>query len=131
MKNIKNLVVAEKIVELAFPGIPDFKVRIKYQGRQAIRELAKKAMVHSIGPDMKKTEQLDIELFNKLFVNSCVLGWSGLTMENLSKLVLIDTPEDPKEEVEFSGENAEYLLSASESFDRFINSAVSDLDTFR
>ena len=131
MKSTKNLVVADKIVELAFPGIPDFKVRIKYQGRQAIRELAKKAMVHSIGTDMKKTEQLDIDLFNKLFVSSCVLGWTGLTMENLSKLVLIETPDNPEEEVEFSVENAEFLLSASESFDRFINSAVSDLDTFR
>ena len=131
MKNIKDLVIAEKIVEQAFPGIPTFKIRLKYQGRQAIRELAKKAMVHSIGPDMKKTEQLDVDLFNKLFVGSCVLGWTGLTMENLSKLVLIDTPEKPEEEVGFSIENAEFLLSASEAFDRFINATVNDLDSFR
>ena len=131
MKSIKNLVVAEKIVEQAFPGIPGFTVRIKYQGRQAIRELAKKAMVHSIGPDMKKTEQLDIDLFNKLFVSSCVLGWKGLTMENLSKLVLIEPAENPEEEVEFSVDNAEFLLSASEAFDKFINATVSDLDSFR
>ena len=80
---------------------------------------------------MKKTEQLDVDLFNKLFVSSCVLGWKGLTMENLSKLVLIEPAENPEEEVEFSVENAEFLLSASEAFDKFINATVSDLDSFR
>lgn len=131
MKSIKDLVVSEKIVEQEFPGIPTFKVRLKYQGRQAIRELAKKATVHSIGPDMKKTEKLDIELFNTMFIRSCVLGWSGLTMDVLSKFVLIDTPENPDEEVPFSVENAEFLLSSSELFDRFINETVSNLDIFR
>ena len=131
MKSIKDLVVSEKIVEQEFPGIPTFKVRLKYQGRQAIRELAKKATVHAIGPDMKKTEKLDIELFNTMFIRSCVLGWSGLTMDILSKFVLIDTTENPDEEVLFSVENAEFLLSSSELFDRFINETVSNLDIFR
>ena len=41
------------------------------------------------------------------------------------------TPEKPEEEVGFSIENAEFLLSASEAFDRFINATVNDLDSFR
>lgn len=131
MKNIKDLVLSEKIVEREFPGIPTFKIRLKYQGRQAIRELAKKATVYSIGPDMKKSENLDIELFNKLFINSCVLGWTGLTMEALSQLVLIGEVADPTEEVPFSPENAEFLLGASELFDKFVNATVHDLDCFR
>lgn len=131
MKNIKDLVLSEKIVERAFPGIPTFVVRLKYQGRQSIRELVKKATVHSFGTDMKKTESLDIELFNKLFVGSCVLGWTGLTMEVLSKLVLINEGFDPAEEVAFSPDNAEFLLNSSELFDKFVNATVSDLDCFR
>jgi len=130
-KSIKDLVVSEKIVEREVPGIPGFKVRIKYQGRQAIRELAKKATVFSLDEHMQKTEKLDVELFNKLFVSSCVLDWYGLTMSNLSKLVLIETPEDPNEEVLFSKENAEFLISSSEVFDKFINATAHDLDVFR
>ena len=80
---------------------------------------------------MKKVEKLDIELFNTMFIRSCVLGWSGLTMDTLSKFVLIGTPENPDEEVPFSVENAEFLLSSSELFDRFINETVSNLDIFR
>ena len=130
-KSIKDLVVSEKIVEREVPGVPGFIVRIKYQGRQAIRELAKKATVYSLDENMQKTEKLDIELFNKLFVSSCVLDWYGLTMKNLSKLVLIDTPEDPDEEVLFSNENAEFLITSSEVFDKFINATAHDLDAFR
>lgn len=131
MKNIKDLVVSEKIVEREFPGIPSFKVRLKYQGRQAIREIAKRSTVYSIGSDMKKSENLDIDLFNKLFINACVLGWSGLTLEVLAKLVLIGDVADPSEEVPFSQENAEFLLNSSELFDKFINATVHDLDCFR
>ena len=131
MKNIKDLVLAEKIVECAFPGAPDFKIRLKYQSRQTIRELAKRATVYTMGTDMKKTESLDVELFNKLFVGSCILGWTGLTMETLSKLVLLGEGFDPKEEVAFSQENAEFLIGASEAFDKFINATVHDLDCFR
>lgn len=125
------MVVSEKIVEREFPGIPSFKVRLKYQGRQAIREIAKRSTVYSIGSDMKKSENLDIDLFNKLFINACVLGWSGLTLEVLAKLVLIGDVVDPSEEVPFSQENAEFLLNSSELFDKFINATVHDLDCFR
>ena len=131
MKSIKNLVASERIVEKEFPGVPGFKIRLKYQGRQAIRELVKRSTVHAINSDMQKSEQLDMDLFNKLFVSSCVLGWTGLNMERLSKLILLEAVEDLNEEVPFSTENAEYLISASERFDKFINATVHDLDIFR
>jgi len=131
MKSIKNLVASERIVEKEFPGVPGFKIRLKYQGRQAIRELVKRSTVHAINSDMQKSEQLDMDLFNKLFVSSCVLGWTGLNMEGLSKLILLEAVEDLNEEVPFSTENAEYLISASERFDKFINATVHDLDIFR
>lgn len=131
MKSIKNLVASERIVEKEFPGVPGFKIRLKYQGRQAIRELVKRSTVHAINSDMQKSEQLDLDLFNKLFVSSCVLGWTGLNMEGLSKLILLEAVEDLNEEVPFSTENAEYLISASERFDKFINATVHDLDIFR
>lgn len=131
VKSIKDLVVAEKLVEREVPGIPGFIVRIRYQGRQAIRELAKKATVYSLDQNMQKTEKLDIDLFNKLFVGACIVGWKGLTMENLSKLVLIEQPEDLTEEVPFSVENAEFLITSSEVFDKFVNATAHDLDAFR
>ena len=56
----------------------------------------------------------------------------GLTLAHLETLVLIDMEgQEPEQEVAYSEENAEQLVSNSTEFDMWLNEVVFDLDNFR
>jgi hypothetical protein len=78
------------------------------------------------------TETLDEDKFVVEFTLSTVKNWKGLTLENLSALLLIDTKgQDLSKELEYTVENAETLVSSSTEFDTWLNEVVFDLDNFR
>jgi len=53
-------------------------------------------------------------------------------LEHLQTLLLIDTSgKDLAQELEYSEENAETLVSSSTEFDTWLNEVVFDLDNFR
>ena len=77
------------------------------------------------------TEDFDEDLFLQLYVQNTIKGWTGLTMEHLSKLLPIDmTGQDPATLVDFSDENALSLMKNSSNFDSFITEQVTDLGNF-
>jgi hypothetical protein len=77
-------------------------------------------------------ENLDEEKFVKEFAKATLKGWSGLTIEHLETLILINTDgQEPDAEVEFSEDNAEILVTNSTEFDTWLNEVVFDLENFR
>ena len=77
-------------------------------------------------------ETLDEEKFVIEFTHGVVKNWKGLTLEHLETLLLVDIDgKDPKQELEYSSENAETLVSSSTEFDTWLNEVVFDLDNFR
>ncbi len=77
-------------------------------------------------------EQLDEEKFVTEFTKAVIKGWKGLKLEHLETLLLIDmTGKSGDEELEYSLENAETLVSSSTEFDTWLNEVVFDLDNFR
>ena len=72
------------------------------------------------------------EKFVEYFTGSTIKNWKGLTLEHLETLILIDTADkNLSDELPYSKDNAEILVSQSTEFDAWLNEVVFDLDNFR
>lgn len=128
--NIKTLIVPNKTVETEFPGLPGFKIKLCFLSRETLTAIRKKS-TKTVFKNRQMTEEFDEDLFLQLYVQNTIKGWSGLTLEHLSKLIPIDmTGQDQQTEVDFSDENALSLMKNSSNFDSFITEQVTDLGNF-
>ena len=75
--------------------------------------------------------EFDNDKFIEAFCSKVIKGWKGLTVAYLGNLIPIDESLDDSQEVEFSVENAVFLMRNSTLFDNWINKVVFDLDQFR
>lgn len=129
ISNIRNILVPNKTVDVEFPGMPGFVIKVAFLSRETAVALRKKS-TKSTYKNRQAVEEFDDELFVKLYVAATIKGWSGLTLEYLQKLVPIETNEDPSTEVTYSEENALDLMRNSTDFDSFITETVTDLGNF-
>lgn len=132
MIDLKNLVIDTKEVEVEYPGIEGFKVKVRYISRAKSKELLESAEVKEFKNGMFVGTKRDEDKFVDKFVSHCICGWSGLTLEAVSHLLLIDVSgQDMSTEVQYSHDNAVMLLKNSTAFNAFIDKTVFDLDCFR
>jgi hypothetical protein len=130
---LKKLVVNVKEVWVDFPGLSGFKVKVANLSRKELLGLRKRCTVQKFDRKTRQlNEELDDEKFVVEFTGAVVKGWEGLTLEHLETLLLIDTEDkDMSEELPYSIDNAEVLVSSSTEFDTWLNEVVFDLDNFR
>jgi len=113
-----------------YPGMPDFKIEIAFLSRETLQTIRKKATKTTF-KNRQPVEDLNDELFLELYVKASVKGWTGLKLKYLEQLAPVDlTDQDLETELEFSEENALYLMKNSTSFDAFISEQVTDLGNF-
>lgn len=130
MASIKNLLVPSKEISVEYPGLPGFEISISFLSRETLQSIRKKATKTSFSRG-KTVEELNDELFLKLYVDACIKGWKGLTLAYLEQLAPVDLGEsNPVEEVKYSSEEALELMKASSSFDSFISEQVTELGNF-
>lgn len=130
--NLKDLVINTREVEVEYPGFPGFKVRLNYISRATSKKLLEDSEVQEFKAGRFVGIKRDDDKFTDSYVNHCITGWSGLTLEIASHLLLIDIGDrDPHEEVPFSHDNAVMLLKNSVGFNQFIDATVFDLEIFR
>lgn len=128
--SLKNLLVPSKSLEVEYPGMPDFKVQVAFLSRETLQSIRKKSTKTSF-KNRQPVEELNDELFLELYVKSALKGWSGLKLKYLEQLAPVDlTGQDPEAELEYSEENALYLMKNSANFDSFISEQVTDLGNF-
>ena len=129
---LKSLLKETKEIEIQFPDLDGFMVKIAYLSKEQLRKIMSKSKI--IGYDRKlgePTETLDDELFTKLYVEKALVGWTGLKYEYLKDLVLIDESQLPEEgELEYSLTSAIQLVNSSKHFDTWISSVISDISLF-
>jgi hypothetical protein len=130
--SIGSLVAATKVIEVDFPGLDGFKVSLSYISREKLAELRKKA-TKTVFKQRQPVEDLDSDLFLKLYAEAIIKGWKGLTLGNLSELMVInDFAASEKDAlVDYSPENALELLKNSTSFDAFVGETIADLTNFQ
>ena len=128
--SLKNLLVPSKSLEVEYPGMPEFKVQVAFLSRETLQQIRKKATKTSF-KNRQPVEELNDELFLELYVKAAVKGWSGLKLSYLEQLAPVDlSGQDLDAELEYSEENALYLMKSSVNFDAFISEQVTDLGNF-
>lgn len=128
--SLKTLLVPSKTVTVEYPGMPDFAIDLCFLSRESLQTIRKKATKTSF-KNRQPVEEVNDELFLELYVKSTVKGWKGLKISYLEQLAPIDaTGLNPDDVLEFSEENALFLMKNSTNFDSFVSEKVTDLSNF-
>ena len=128
--SLKSLLVPSKSVEVDFPGFPGFKITLSFLSRETLLGIRKKATKTSF-KNRQASEDFDEEIFLQLYTQNAIKGWTGLKLEYVDKLAPVNLEGlDLNDYLEFTEENALYLMKNSSNFDAFITEQVSDLANF-
>ncbi len=128
--SLKTLLVPSKSVEVEFPGMPGFKIDLAFLSRETLINIRKKATKVTF-KNRQPVEELNDELFLQLYVENAIKGWTGLKIKYLEELAPVDVSKlDPEDELNYTSENALYLMKNSSDFDSFISEHVNDLGNF-
>jgi len=129
--SLKSLLVPSKSIEIEFPGFVGFKVNLSFLSRETLVSIRKKATKITF-KNRQPTEELDDELFLELYVKASVKGWKGFKLSYLEQLAPVDlTGQDLAAELEFTEENALFLMKSSSNFDSWVSEQVTDLGNFQ
>lgn len=128
--SLKSILAPNKKVTTEFPGMPGFMIELAFLSRETILNLRKRATKTTF-KGRSAHDEFDDELFLKLYTEQTILGWKGLKFAYVEQLAPVDlTGVSPDDELEFSAENALYLVKNSTSFDNFVSDTVADLGNF-
>lgn len=133
MVSLNALLVPNKEVEVDFPGIDGFKVKLAFQSRESLINMRKLATRKKFTRSTREIgEEVDDQLFLELYVKAVVKGWSGLKLKHLDKLLLVDLSDqkDLEAELPYTQEEALTLMKSSVIFDQFVSDTVSDISNF-
>lgn len=128
--SLKSLLVPSKAVEVEYPGMPGFKINVAFLSRETLLSIRKKSTKTSF-KNRQPVDDFNEDLFLQLYVENAVKNWSGLKLAYLEQLAPVDlTGQNLDDELEYSAENALYLMKNSNNFDAYISEQVSDLGNF-
>jgi hypothetical protein len=129
--SLKSLLVPSKQVEVEFPGFAGFKIQLNFLSRETLVGIRKKATKITF-KNRQPTEELNDDLFLQLYVAASIKGWSGFKLTYLEQLAPVDlTGQDMDAELEYSEENALFLMKSSSNFDSWVSENVSELGNFQ
>ncbi len=124
------MLVPSKEISVEYPGMPGFEVKICFLSRETLQNIRKKATKTTF-KNRQPVEELNDDLFLELYVKGSIKSWTGLKMRYLEQLAPVDvSDQDPELELDYSEENALYLMKSSVNFDSFISEQVTDLGNF-
>jgi len=132
MSLLSKLAVKEKTIDVEYPGMPGFVVKIGYMPRETLVSIREQCLSNKYNPRTRVREDVvNNEEFTKLFIEKAIKGWEGLTLEYVSKLMPVNLEgQNPKENVPYTPEDALLLVQQSTMFDQFITDATSDIASF-
>jgi len=130
--DLKDLLVEEKTVQIDYPGAEGFIVTLAFLGKDALSKIRNKSTITKFDKKTRQPiEELDSDLFTKLYIEAVVKGWAGLKYKYLSELIPVDlSTVDPEEALEYSQDNAQVLLKHSGEFDTWVAEMVGNLQNF-
>jgi len=132
MSRIKSLMAVERIAEVEYPGIPDFKVQLRYLTREELTKMRNACLVTKFNKRTHQREaEVDSDKFTKLYADKVLVNWSGLKVKHLSEFIPVElVGVELEEDIPFSKEEAIDLMLSSTVFDAFITDAMGDISTF-
>ncbi len=133
MSRIKNLMAIDRVVEVEYEDVEGFFVNLRYITRDELTKVRSRNLQTKWNKiTHQRDETVDNDSFIKDYTKKVIVGWRGLTVGGLSKLLPVELPEDVdlEEEIPYSDEEALDLITNSTVFDRFITDAMDNLETF-
>ena len=128
--SLKTLLVPSKSVQVEYPGMPGFMIDLAFLSRETLLSIRKKSTKTSF-KNRQAAEEFNEDLFLQLYVENAVKGWKGFKLSYLEQLAPVDLKgQNMDDELEYTPENALYLMKNSSNFDGFISEQVSDLGNF-
>jgi hypothetical protein len=128
--SLKTLLVPSKSVQVEYPGMPGFIVDLAFLSRETLLSIRKKSTKTSF-KNRQAAEEFNEDLFLQLYVENAVKGWKGFKLTYLEQLAPVELKgQNMDDELEYTPENALYLMKNSSNFDGFISEQVSDLGNF-
>lgn len=128
--SLKTLLVPSKPLTVEYPGMPDFKLELAFLSRETLQKMRKKASKTTY-KNHQPVEELNDELFLQLYVQATLKGWTGLKLSYLENLAPVELEGmNMDDELEYSDENALFLMKNSTNLDSFVSAQVSDLGNF-
>ena len=128
--NLSNCKVQSKVAEFSYPSFPEFKVKLAHLPRTQQKAIVERntKLVWKRG---RQTEELDPKSFYPEYVKAVFKDWEGLTMDIVRHLVPVDDDSTPGDtEIDFSIENARFLVENSAEFDQWTTEMQSNLQNF-
>lgn len=132
--SISQVTAFDKVVEVEFPDIEGFKVKIAYPSRERLIKIRNQSLKISFNKvTRQKEETVDNDQFLANYSRSVIKGWTGLTYKGLADLIPVEESKvsDMKAEIAYTEEDAEFLLKNAPKFDQFITEAVSDFQNLQ
>lgn len=129
---LKSLITNNTSVEVEHPNLEGFVVTIGFISKDKTKKLVDRATTTKFSKITHKLEEdIDSDLFLKLYTKELIKGWKGLKLGYLLELVPVDLSDcDPEEELEYSESNALDLMKGSSDFDNWLSSVVADVGNF-
>jgi hypothetical protein len=128
--SLKSLLVPSKTVEVEYPGMPGFNIKLGFMSRETLINLRKKATKNTF-KNRQVQDEFNEDLFLELYVDAAIKSWDGLKFSYVNLLVPVDVSGfDPEDSLAYSKDNALMLMKNSSQFDNFISEQVSDLANF-
>lgn len=128
--SLKSLLVPSKQIEVEYPGMPGFLIQVAFLSRETLLTIRKKSTKTTF-KNRQPTEEFNEDLFLQLYVENAIKGWTGFKLQYLEQLAPVDlTDQDLENELEYTTENALFLMKNSSNFDAFITEQVGDLGNF-
>lgn len=119
-----------KSVQVEYPGMPGFVVDLAFLSRETLLNIRKKSTKTTF-KNRQAAEEFNEDLFLQLYVENAVKGWKGFKLSYLEQLAPVDLrDQNMDDELEYTPENALYLMKNSSNFDGFISEQVTDLGNF-
>jgi len=131
--DLSTLIVPISKTSIEYPGCPDFWVELAYLTKDELMKLRDKCTSQKLDRKTRQMkEDVDSDLFQKLYIEAIVVGWKGLKISYLKSMIPVNLSgiEDIEAEVEFSPENAELLMKNGVDFDNWVTSVLDDVENF-
>ena len=131
--NLSAILIPSKTTEVEFPGYPNFKLSLCFLSRDELVKIRKKATKTKFDRKTRQPiDEVDDDLFLRLYVDAIVKGWSGFKLKYLTQLMPIDATgfKDLEDELAFTADNAFALMKNSPDFDSFVSDTTGDLQNF-
>jgi hypothetical protein len=130
--DLKSMLLPQKVVSFDFPGCDGLKFDLAFLSKESNQVLFKKCQTTEYDKKTRSTvDKFDDEKFLELYVKAIIKGWSGLKLEYLKDLVLVEVPSGQENILlPYTEENALDLMKNSTIFDNWVTEVISDLGNF-